>query len=87
MNMEISKQIAAFGESEQLHIHDAREALENGRATCIEFSADGLTFKIIYNYYDGSGALCTTSRCFPMAVAALVFAGHRLQSHNHPTCM
>ena len=88
MRTEIKEKIDALDYETRLRVLDTIKALDNGKGQSIEFFADGSG--VCFTYWSPTinhGCPGTVARSFNMEVAALILAGHRLKSHEHPKCM
>lgn len=85
MKKNIEEAIAKFDYETQLRIKDTIKALDNGKASSIEFYSDGSG--VCFTYWSPTinhGTPGTIARSFKMDEALIILAGHRLKSHELP---
>lgn len=87
MKQNIKEAIEKLDYEEQLRINATIKALDNGKASSIEFYSDGSG--VCFTYWSPTvnhGTPGTIACSFPMDEALLILAGHRLKSHELPKC-
>lgn len=87
MNQNIKEVIEKLDYQSQLRINETIEALNNGKASSVEFYSDGSG--VSFTYWSPTvnhGTPGTITRSFRMDEALLILAGHRLKSSEHPIC-
>ena len=88
MKQNIKEAIGKLDYEAQLRIMDTIKALDNGKAHSVEFYSDGSGVCITYwSPTINHGTPGTIELSLQRNEALLVLAGHRLQSHELPTCM
>lgn len=83
----IKEQIEKLDYETQLRVNETIQALDNGKASSIEFYSDGLG--VCFTYWSPTvnhGTPGTIARSFRMNEALLILAGHRLKSSEFPIC-
>lgn len=87
MKKNIQNAIEALDTETQIRIMETIEALDNGKASSVEFHSDGSGVNITYwSPTVNHGTPGTIARSFNMKEAILVLAGHRLKSSEFPIC-
>lgn len=87
MNQSIKEAIEKLDYQSQLRINETIEALNNDKASSIEFYSDDSG--VCFTYWSPTvnhGTPGTIARSFRMNEALLILAGHRLKSSEHPIC-
>lgn len=83
----IKEQIEKLDYNTQLRVNETIQALDNGKASSIEFYSDGSGVRITYwSPTINHGTPGTIARSFRMNEALLILAGHRLKSSEFPIC-
>ena len=83
----IKEQIEKLDYETQLRVNETIQALDNGKASSIEFSSDGSCVCFTYRSPTvNHGTPGTIARSFRMNEALLILAGHRLKSSEFPIC-
>ena len=83
----IEEAIAKMNYETQCRIKETIKALDNGKASSIEFYSDGSG--VCFTYWSPTvnhGTPGTIARSFRMDEAMLILAGHRLKSSEYPIC-
>lgn len=83
----IKEQIEKLDYETQLRVNETIQALDNGKASSIEFHSDGSG--VCFTYWSPTvnhGTPGTIARSFRMNEALLILAGHRLKSSEFPIC-
>lgn len=87
MNQNIKEAIERLDYETQLRVNATIKALDNGKASSIEFYSDGSG--VCFTYWSPTvnhGTPGTITRSFSMKEALLILAGHRLKSSEFPIC-
>ena len=87
MKQNIKEAIEKLDYTKQVRIMDTIKALDNGKASSIEFYSDGSG--VCFTYWSPTvnhGTPGTIARSFCMEEALLILAGHRLKSSEYPIC-
>ena len=83
----IKEQIEKLDYETQLRVNETIQALDNGKASSIEFYSD--RSGVCFTYWSPTvnhGTPGTIARSFRMNEALLILAGHRLKSSEFPIC-
>lgn len=83
----IKEQIEKLDYETQLRVNETIQALDNGKASSIEFYSDGSG--ACFTYWSPTvnhGTPGTIARSFRKNEALLILAGHRLKSSEFPIC-
>lgn len=83
----IKEQIEKLDYETKLRVNETIQALDNDKASSIEFYSDGSGVRFTYcSPTVNHGTPGTIARSFRMKVALLILAGHRLKSSEFPKC-
>jgi hypothetical protein len=83
----IKEQIEKLDYETQLRVNETIQALDNGKASSIEFYSDGSGVSFEYHHPTiNHGCPGTLASSFRTEQALIILAGHRLCSHKLPKC-